>query len=391
MSHYAPFRRKRLRWRRARNHALPVTGLPLYAGLPEPELYPEPEPELYSEPEPRQTTYTQPGKFRPKAPGGMRRRLAYTSLAVLAAASVVVTGLAMTPRTPPPPSGAAEEYLQNRGPEAESTAEAPFEPTLLSSLETELAAALAAPDWPGSLVAGQSDPDLEAVLEEASTACSADPSAVRSCSLAAGDTSRTAAVVGDASAAVWVPALRRTLEPRGWRVLSLAHLDCSLPFQAVASTGGECAVHAETVAAAIAEAAPGLVFVSHYRPAAADDQWMEGLGVLHGSWLAPAARVLTLGSVPEVQDALACREDGRAPADCVVELGRGDASESERSAAEAAGGVFLDPAAWFCLPDGRCPAFAGETPMQQGGALTPAYAARLEPLLGESVVSILGN
>lgn len=387
MSHYAPFRRKRLRLRlrRTRNQAmLPETGLPLYAPLPELDEYAGPV----------ENGYTQPEKIRPKAPARMRQKLAYSSLAVLAAASVVVTGLAMAPRTPPPPSGAAEAYLQDRGPAPDSEPEAAAEPSPLGILETEITAALAASAWPALLPAGEADPELETVLAEASTGCTAEPS-VRSCSLAPGDMSRTAAVVGDASAAAWVPALRRHLEPQGWRVLSLAHLDCSLPLQAAAATpaADECALHADTVARAIADAAPGLVFVSNTRPADSEGQWEEGLRVLHGQWLAPAGKVVALGPVPQVQDALACQEAGRAPANCTVTLDQAwdEASRAERGAAEAAAAVFLDPAAWFCASDGRCPAFAGETPMQQDGALTPAFTARLDPVLGEAVLTILNG
>ncbi|MER2136113.1 MAG: SGNH hydrolase domain-containing protein [Arthrobacter sp.] len=362
---------------------LPEAGPPLYAPVPEP--YPGPV----------ENGYTEPEKIRPKAPAGMRQKIAYSSLAVLAAASVVVTGLAMAPRTPPPPSGAAEAYLENREQEPGSEPEATPEPTLLSILETELTAALAATAWPGPLEAGEADPELEAVLDEASTGCTAEPSGARSCSLPPGDMSRTAAVVGDASAAGWVPALRRYLEPKGWRVLSLAQLDCSLPLQAAAaaSAGDECALHAEAVARVIADDAPGLVFVSNTRPTDSEGQWEEGLRVLYGQWLSPAGQVIALGPVPQVQDAIACQEAGRAPADCTVTLDPAwiEASAGERSAAEAAAAAFLDPAAWFCAPDGRCPAFAGGRPMQQDGALTPAYAARLGPVLGEAVLTILAG
>ena len=113
--------------------------------------------------------------------------------------------------------------------------------------------------------------------------------------------------------------------------------------------------------------------------------------MLHGQWLAPAGQVIALGPMPQVQDATACRDGGRLPADCTVSLDQAwnAANAAERNAAEAAAAVFLDTAAWFCVPDGRCPAFAGQTPTQQDGAVTPAYAARLDQVLGEAVLSIL--
>lgn len=408
MSHYAPFRRKRLRLRRPRNQAvLPDAGLPLFAPLTEPDDYPQTEPDVENEPDeyietepdedlaPVQTEYAQPAKFKPRAPAGMRQKLAYSSLAVLAAASVVVTGLAMAPRTPPPPSGAAEAYLEGRATEPEPEPETVPEPSRLSLLETEITAALAATAWPSPLLPGEADPELEEAFQEAAAGCTAEPAGVRSCSLAPGDMSRTAAVVGDASAAAWVPALRRSLEPQGWRVLSLAHLDCPLPLQAAAadSAGDECALHAGAVAQAIAEAAPGLVLVSNTRPAGAGADWQEGLRVLHEQWLAPAGMVIALGPVPQVEDALACQEAGLAPADCAVTLDPAwnEATAAERKTAAAAAAAFLDPAAWFCASDGRCPAFAGGAPVQQDGALTPAFAARLDPVLGEAVLTILNG
>ncbi len=402
MSHYAPFRRNRLRLRRPRNQAvLPDAGLPFFAPLTEPDEPTVTEPDEYGQPvrdeysEPAHNEYTQPAKFKPKAPAGMRQKLAYSALAVLAAASVVVTGLAMAPRTPPPPSGAAEAYLEDRETAPEPEPETIPEPSLLSLLETEISAALAAADWPGPLLPGEADPELEAVFQEAADGCKAEPAGVRSCSLAPGDMSRTAAVVGDASAAAWVPALRRSLEPQGWRVLSLAHLDCPLPLQAAAGAwaGDECALHAKAVAQAITEAAPGLVLVSNTAPAGAGAAWQDGLRILHEQWLAPAGQVIALGPVPPVEDALACQEAGLAPVDCIVALDPEwtEATAAERSTAEAAAAAFLDPTAWLCAPDGRCPAFAGGAPVQQDGVLSPAFAARLDPVLGEAVLTILNG
>jgi len=363
---------------------LPDTGLPLFA--------PEPLHSDYSLPV--LPGYSQPEKIRPKAPAGMRRTLAYSSLAVLAAASVVVTGLAMAPRTPPPPSGAAEAYLEDREPERGFEAEAAPEPTQLSILGTELTAALAAAAWPDPLLPGEPDPELEAAFQEAASGCTPEPSGVRSCILAPGDMSKTAAVVGDASAAAWVPALRRSLEPQGWRVLSLAHLDCPLPLQAAAvPAADECALHAQAVAQVVADAAPGLVLVSNSRPAGVEGEWEQGLRVLHEQWLAPAGQVIALGQVPQVEDALACREAGRAPGDCTATLDPDwtGASAAERAAAQDSAAAFVDPSSWFCDTAGRCPSFAGGVPVQQDGALTPAYAARLGPVLGEAVLTILNG
>lgn len=385
MSHYAPFRRKRLRLRRRRMLSEgPVAGLPL------------------QQPDREQGAYSYPAQIKPKAPAGVRQKLAYSALAVLAAGSVVVTGLAMAPRNPPPPSDAAEAYLADIGADP-GTEPAPVpDPDEHTVLGTEITAALAATAWPEPLLPGETDPERDAAVLEASAACA---EGARDCTLTPGNMAQTAVVVGDASAASWLPALREALEPQGWRVLSLAHLDCPLPLEAAAQPGpgtGTCAAHARSVVQAVAGAGPGMVFVSNTAPAGMADaadtadtagEWERGLGVLYGQWLAPAGRVLALGSVPQVQDALACRESGRTPAECAAapDPAWNELNAAERSAAEAAGAVFLDPLPWFCAASGRCPAFVGEVPVQADGVLSPAYAARLEPVLSEAVRSALAG
>ena len=376
MSHYAPFRRKRLRLRRPL-----VQSGQLEPGFPEPE--------------PAAPEYSYPSQAKPKAASMLRQKAAYASLAVLAAASVVVTGLAMAPRTPPPPSGAAEAYLADREQEPAAEPAPAAVPSPLEALAGDIEAALAAPGWPESLSAGEPGPDLEAALQEAGTACNPEDPQARDCSITPGDMSRTALVVGDTAAAEWVPALRQALEPQGWRVVSLAYAGCALPGVPAlpVSLEDDCAVHAGAVARAVAEAAPGLVLTSNSYPDEPVDgtAWEEGLTVLHQEWLAPAGRVLALGPAPAVPDALACRDQGSTPEECVVSADpvRAGYKAAEQAAAERAGAGFIDPLAWFCGADGRCPAFVGEAAVRQDGVLGPAYAARLSPVFAEALLSLM--
>ncbi len=219
------------------------------------------------------------------------------------------------------------------------------------------------------------------------------------CSYGSPAAPRLAVLVGDSMAISYLPGLRATLEPRGWRIQVLTRNQCPNPLSGFwrerpSELFTSCDAHKQWMLEQVRRLRPDLVlasnsitFVDHQQGEptgqARFDQWQAGLTDLLHQLVAVSGRVVVLGPPPRAGNLQSCVTRVSTPADCTEPITADWRSlrAAERAAARSADATYVDPESWFCV-DGRCPAVVGDTPVYTDGRhLTQAYAQRLAPQL----------
>lgn len=211
------------------------------------------------------------------------------------------------------------------------------------------------------------------------------------------------ALVGDSTAAMWIPAFQQVTGRRHWRLEALTKGGCPMldlpiinPFLRREFT--ECDKWRDLVVARLRNQHPQLVVLSLWRkygdrydfPAGVtsyDSAWLGSLTRLVQQLRGTGAKVLVLGPAPDphalvptclsghLDDATAC-----APPRSTAVNDPGIAAEA--AATKAGGGQYADLTELFCTLD-RCPVIVGNTVVfHDANHLTFEYARELAPVMG---------
>ena len=148
---------------------------------------------------------------------------------------------------------------------------------------------------------------------------------------------------------------------------------------------------------AIAQLKPDLVFISNtYRPILRDRPDVDDGAIRYAQGqlsiikeFAPAVSSIYVLAPPPPGKALAeCATTFSAPADCVSGIPddwRRFNDAMAQGPDQCTRTSYVDTSSWFCTSDGRCPSFAGGTPVRRDaiGHIVPAYAQKLAPVLDQ--------
>ncbi|GIG28896.1 acyltransferase family protein [Cellulomonas marina] len=211
---------------------------------------------------------------------------------------------------------------------------------------------------------------------------------------------RTVVLIGDSHAQQWLPALDRSAQERGWRLVAWTKSACPVAeLDAWAGPLGraytECTTWRDETRARVAALDPDLVVVSQSDAVVGDDvdndTWSErtlaGLAAIG----VERERVLYVLDTPyraqSVPDCLGRHlDDARA---CIQTV-KGSTPFGDRhgalAQALATGGVAtVDPTPWLCT-DVACPPVVGDVMTYRDSShVTATYSALLAPVLGEVV------
>ncbi|WP_256793619.1 acyltransferase family protein [Terrabacter sp. Ter38] len=290
-------------------------------------------------------------------------------------------------------------------------------------LQAMIAQAADATSWPNlspsadELTAAQAPPQMSL----APTGCRNDvasPGIPRTCEGGTTAATRTAVLVGDSVALSWAPTLERALVPQGWRVVSLGYASCPLVAVDVNQRAAnsrfpaQCRDARQRMLDEVGRLQPDLVVVSSSEGSllyldsgatgsAAQAEWQRGTAATLTALSRLDTDVVVLGAPPRVDDPATCLSRVGGPSRCLSH--RGELTDEAAAATAAAVAetrasfgqrsvTSVDVRAWFCTPDGRCPAFAGDTmlrtdsthlTMRAAQMLGTVFAAAVAPALAE--------
>lgn len=354
----------------------------------------------------RKSAWLEPGGNRNRGQQPESRRLIYGALIGLAMVTLVVTSMAVV-RTLPVDQGLATSVGV---PMAKPTASQAV--TAASTHQSEIVSALITPAWPDLQPSIDKLGHAAKVHEWIDDGCLSgeakslsDPiENSRRCVYGDLAASKTAVVLGDSIAISYVPAIRASLEPQGFKVYVLTLQQC--PWVSVSVLQGSKAPHAQCdpfrtwAFSEVQRLKPDLVLLSgnysvfpasNSRGSDQELEWMEGSKTSFQR-LSDASKIVVLDPPPSGKALDACVTRVSTPVDCesraegLYEVMR----RANRAAAEAMVGAvdvqFFNTKEWFCTPDGRCPSFIGNTPVYADGFhLTTSFSASLGPLFTEAL------
>ena len=274
---------------------------------------------------------------------------------------------------------------------------------IVTELQGEILAALKVTDWPR----------LDPSMEDAIKGDIAAPD-IKLCGLAIAhdesdctwgpDTASTRAVlVGDSIAMSYAGPLRRIAEDSAGRlqVRSEAMYGCQFVDDDIATTdeavSGACPARKQQVVDLIDQTKPNLVVISNVYDDNKTDKsgrrlsfsdWGDVLGRMLEKIRGSGAKIVLLSAPPPDKKLSECfGKRSSKPADCisVVTSAWRSVAETERKAAAAVGGLWIDSRPWFC--SGRqCPSFVGATPTKRDWAhMTPQYGEKIYRAIDESL------
>jgi hypothetical protein len=348
---------------------------------------------------------------RARRPGADRRRRAVLA-GVVVTLVVAGGGAAVAIGAEPDGHGPTVARLPAASAAASPAASAAPTPTrpipsaaALTALRAQLRTALAARSWPTLHPDVASVGAAARVTEWTRDDClTVSPAAQRRCTWGAAGASRTVAVVGDSIALSWLPAVRGALEPAGYRVVALDMAQCPAAELRMAdwdrsgTFAARCLRHLDWAVERIRSLRPALVLASsapstEWRLAdgATGDralaEWQRGQERLLQRIVPFAGATVVLDPPPPGKALAACDTRFSSPSDCASPLPGylGPFVAASRRAAAATHALDLPTADWFCVA-GRCPAFAGTTPVfADEQHLTEAYSKRLAPVLARAL------
>lgn len=334
---------------------------------------------------------------RNRKPELISEKVKLFGLAGLAAASALVVAFAFMPVQQTP--GAAPLPVPAIPTPGAS------QPAPQDALGAELALSLAATEWPANLSPALDTLDGDQFARADSQGCAPAAPRGKDCTIPPGDMSKTAVVVGDSMAVAWLPAVRKALEPEGWRVISMTYVGC--PFIDADTTGSDativaaCPGHKELVTASIQAASPGLVIMSNNygvefstKPTDLFGSWQQALVSAQDNWLGNAGKVIALSAPPRATDPKECATTISVPADCIADIPErwSQYAETDEKAALQAGNSFVSTREWFCDSNNKCPAFVGTTTVRRDAThITAQYAEKVAPLLAAKISPILAK
>lgn len=332
-------------------------------------------------------------------PGGNRRRrqplsnrFKLVALGMLALLTFATTAALAFPNTPSGASASAQPADASATPE--------------QALAAQVKAAVDADVWP-ELQPSTDSLNGNFVPEWKDDKClDANDENVDRCVYGDGTATKTAVLLGDSAAISWMPGLRDSLGKQGWKIQVLTLGQC--PAIEVPMTrpndptfAETCSAHQQWAFEKVREIQPQMVIASStlatpVRMVGAKDNpntfniWRDAstktLNKIRGL---SKAQVVLLSPPPNGKNLQECATKISKPSDCVTNGGLFKiVLQANKDAAAAVPGVrYVSTSSWFCTQEGVCPSFVGNTPVSvEGEHLTPAFSAKLAPVLGPAIL-----
>ncbi|WP_461172257.1 acyltransferase [Arthrobacter sp. Z1-9] len=351
----------------------------------------------------RKSAWLEPRAVRKRwEPVSMTQGTKMMGLALLAVASLGLTGLAMIKDNPGPAQSAPIPEV-TIGP-AQSTEESTPE----QKLQVKIAAALQTTAWP------ELQPSLDELgfdtwaPEIAQDNClSVSDENLSRCAYGQPNAGKTAVVIGDSIAASWMPAIRSAMEGSGFRIQMLTFSGCpafDVTLKAPAAAAN-CSGHRSWAAQKVNEIKPALILVSQaYEDSLETDgktpeeqtrEWKDA-GTRFVATLPPTSSIAYIQGPKGGKDLTECATRTSTPQDCISEVnGFGKMIEQAShdamlaAASSTRKAVYIPTASWFCVQE-KCPAFVGNVPVRiDGSHLTGAYSSSLGPVLAPQLAQVL--
>lgn len=336
--------------------------------------------------------------------GGPPSRLAPRHLVVATAAActvAVLTGAVMVDRSASSVTSAQDQdqqlIIDGGADEGDGT-------PAQDALSAQIASALEATDWPADL-----HPAIESVGQEElpgeTARCGGPilPEDPATCTFGDPDAPKTAILVGDSIAQMYVPALAELFGTGEWKLRITSMYAC--PFVDLALGDSEersalCSTRRETAVSIIDQTTPDLLIIANTYvrnvdgatgAKAALDAWDAGFRRSLEQVEGKAGGVVVLPPPPADVDIQECLTPMSTPADCVSRISStdwADMANLQRAAIDDADGVFLDNRAWYCDSSSQCPAFVGSVlRMKDQAHATADYIRFITPVIGEALAA----
>lgn len=196
------------------------------------------------------------------------------------------------------------------------------------------------------------------------------------------------------------------MENDGWDFQVISMPVCNNAISVVKLDGSpypECDRHREWAIGQIRRLRPDLLILSNFTtikyvaPSALTgtplESWRDGLRRTLTLTRQHAARTIVISPPAGSGNLQSCRRRNSVPAECFGSVSKDwdRMRAAEQAAVAAAGAQYIDAIAWTCYA-GICPAVVGGTAVFADGVhLTPVYASRLAPILGEAIREALAR
>ena len=321
--------------------------------------------------------------------------LAGVALSSAGGVPATIASSATTPADPASPAGAAAPDADDPADDAEGQAQA--------AVTAEIAAALAADEWPAEVTAAAETGSEGPAPGNTGRCGSVALLPAADCTFGSPDAPRHAVLVGDSIAQAYVPALAEILGTGEWSLRIVSMYACpfiDLELSADAAKTSACSARREAEYAVVEESRPDLVVVgntftrdvdaSTRRPATLS-AWSGGFRSMLERLSASAGQTVVLSPPPAGSDVRECFSQFAGPSACASEVsssGWPPMAKDQIGTAEELGALFIDARPWFCDASGSCPAFAGST-LTKKDAYHPTtdWIRVITPAVRESLVS----
>ena len=337
--------------------------------------------------------------------GGIPLRAQYIGLSLLAAVTFATVAGAVV-HSQPASSGSLAIPTSTKFPSQSAKAVTPAD-----ELAAEIATSASATAWPALVPSIDEAPkDRMNKWDECLTTSDAN---ITDCRFGPVDAKKTAVVIGDSVALSWVPGLSSALASEGYAVQPLTMQQCPAADVVAAAKTADgkdspgfdqtCAKHRDWALAKVAELHPDIVIMSNTITVlksgasgeSATGEWVAGLTSYQKRIAQTGATTVVIGLPPEGQSIAACATKISQPSDCMRTVEpywtqMNAATQQAVAATSASGGKisYVNPRAWFCTADGKCPAFVGTTPVRVDTLhLTQTYSKKLAPILKEAILT----
>ncbi|MDT0168115.1 acyltransferase family protein [Pseudarthrobacter sp. BRE9] len=339
---------------------------------------------------------TRGSKERPSFSTGFK----LTALSLLSMVTVAVTAFAILSTAP---TSAPIISASTARPSTAAAVPAAYGPAS-AQIKTQIATALASPDWPDltpsmdSVIGGSQVPD------DVSRCGNVGP--IRDgCTWGDPSAPKTAVIIGDSVALTYVTALRDVLADKpDWKLSTYAAFGCSFTDTRISNADANivlgCPGRKDEAVAAINKLHPDIVFITNtYEPRLdlttkvplTPAQWNASTSKFVDLFKASTKKIVFVAPPPSDKDVKACYSRTSKPVACVGQVTPQwyAIANAEQDIAKKIGGTWLDTSRLFCDARDACPSFVGTTPTKSDKVhMTAEYAHKIAPALLEQLNSL---
>lgn len=339
-----------------------------------------------------------------------RNKMALSAIGALGVATILLCSLALQ-RTAPIEMVAGPV----RAPVASESAAASKTPAA-DALAQKIGLALSTPRWPDLTPSIDAIGPESKVPEWVQDGCLGDERGAQGtpeenatrCVYGDPQAAKTAVVLGDSISISYVPAIRKALEPQGYKILVYTMQQCPAVDVEVMkgdkSEHPDCAPFREWTTQQVQMLQPDMVLASSAlgtidrlasgaTGSTALAEWTAGSKALFKSLEGATPSLIVLDAPPGGRSLTECATKVSSPSDCATKVDQRfiELAAAGRAAldADTAWVHYIDSRAWFCS-SGICPAFVDNTPIYADGShLIGNYSETLGPVLAESLSATL--